>query len=145
MNLSHIGLTLSLAFGISGAALAQSPVQFVSSTVKAGQPVPHACLSEAKVFQTKLALYPQLKGWTNVIACDELAWQIAFDRRGQNVLVESNYLVDMSGHKELFNGADFMAPKVKAEKGTRVVAVIPATPSPRPAAPVPPATPHIGQ
>jgi hypothetical protein len=62
MNLSHIGLTLSLAFGISGAALAQSPIQFVSSTAKAGPPVRQACLAEAKVFQTKLALHPRREG-----------------------------------------------------------------------------------
>jgi hypothetical protein len=123
-------LILGFILGITGAALAQSPVQFVSSIVKAGQPVPQSCLAEAKVFQTKLALYPQRKGWTNVIVCDELAWQNAMERPGHDFLVEGNYLVDLTAHTFIFDGSDFVTHKVKAVGRSTMVAVIPNSPVP---------------
>lgn len=130
MKISRIGLIAAFILGTAGSALAQSPLRFLSSSVKAGQPVPKECLAEAKVLESFLAQSPQRKGWINVLACDERAWQNALDAPGHMVDYQGNSAVDFTGHEKVFDAAQFRERRVKSNEPTMRVAAIKVSPAP---------------
>jgi hypothetical protein len=120
----RFGLVAGFILAIPGAAIAQSPLQFLSLTVKAGQPIPQTCLAEGEVLQAVLARSPQPKGWVNVVACDDVAWQRALAAPGHRVSYQGNALLDFTTRTKVFNAADYPARKA-APVETRLAVKVP--------------------
>ncbi|MGD0647270.1 MAG: hypothetical protein ABR971_04685 [Acidobacteriaceae bacterium] len=114
MNFFRIGLVASFILGMTGAVVAQSPLQFLSSTVEAEQPISPACLAEGEVLQAVLARSPQPKGWVNIVACDDLVWQQALEAPGHRVNYQGNALLDFTTRTKVFNAAEYPARKGRA-------------------------------
>jgi hypothetical protein len=113
MKFFRMGLLVGMVFGITGAAVAQSPMQLLS-TVRLGQPIPQDCLAEANALQLHLAQSAQPKGWVNVLACDEVAWEKALEAPGQRIAYQGNALLDFTTRTKVFNAAEYPVQRIKA-------------------------------
>ncbi len=114
MKFFRIGLVAGFILGMTGAVMAQSPLGFVSSTIKAGQPVAQACLAEGEVLRAVLAGSAQPKGWVNIMACDEMAWERALEAPGHRVSYQGNALLDFTTRTRIFNAAEYRARRGRA-------------------------------
>lgn len=122
MKLFRMGLLDGLVFGITGAAVAQSSMQLLS-TVRLGQPMQQDCLAEANMLQLHLAQSAQPKGWVNVLACDEVAWEKALEAPGHRIAYQGNALLDFTTRTKVFNAAEYPVRKIKAVEPRPAVAV----------------------
>ena len=129
----RVALMVALILGLVGVVMAQSPMQFLSSTVRAGQPVPQKCLLEGMAIESRLALSPQRSGWVNIVACDEMVWREAMNRPSHIIRSQGDSLVDFTRHAKVFNAAEFPARRVKTVELR--MAVVPAKAAPAPVAP----------
>jgi hypothetical protein len=108
----RIGMLAGLVLGLSGAAIAQSPMQLLS-TVRPGEAPPQSCLAAANVLQRNLAQSAQPKGWVNVVACDEVAWENALEVPGHRIAYQGNALLDFTARTKVFNAAEYPVRRVK--------------------------------
>ncbi len=114
MKFFRIGLVGGLILGMTGAVMAQSSLQFLSSTLRAGQPIPQTCRAEGEVLEAVLARSPQPKGWVNVVACDDLAWERALEAPGHRVSYQGNALLDFTTRTKVFDAAEYPARRGRA-------------------------------
>jgi hypothetical protein len=121
MKIFRMGLLAGLVFGMTGAAVGQSSMRLLS-TVKRGQPIPQDCLAEANALQLHLAQSTQPKGWVNVLACDEVAWEKALETPGHSIAYQGNALLDFTTHTKIFNAAEYPVRRIRVVETRMAIA-----------------------
>ena len=107
------GLLAGLIVGMSAAAVGQSSMQLLS-TAGLGQPIPQDCVAAADALQVHLAQSAQPRGWVNVVACDEVAWENVLQIPGHRIAYQGNAVLDFTTRTKVFNAAEYRVRRIKA-------------------------------